>query len=76
MKDDDYRMVACLHFFRTTLLHTRSGEMFKSLLLVEMKNTLDARQKLREAMVPLDETWDQFLVSFGLGYAPSFCVPH
>lgn len=51
-------------FCSTTLLHARSGETFRALLLVELKNTLEARVKLREAMVPLDQTWTQFEASF------------
>ncbi|KAH9284624.1 E3 ubiquitin-protein ligase SHPRH [Echinococcus granulosus] len=47
--------------FRTTLLHTRSGAGFKAVLLVEVKSALDARQRLREAMAPLDQTWNCFL---------------
>uniref|UniRef100_A0A5K3EVH6 E3 ubiquitin-protein ligase SHPRH n=2 Tax=Mesocestoides corti TaxID=53468 RepID=A0A5K3EVH6_MESCO len=49
--------------FRTTLLQTRSGAMFKALLLSELKTALDARRRLREAMAPLDHTWNCFLES-------------
>ncbi|VDM18554.1 unnamed protein product, partial [Hydatigera taeniaeformis] len=47
--------------FRTTLLHTRSGAGFKAVLFVEVKSVLDARQRLRKAMTPLDQTWNHFL---------------
>ena len=47
---------------RPTLLQTRSGSIFKAVLLIEVKSAFEAREKLREAMIPFDKSWNNFLV--------------